>query len=65
MIWDDLAGGRRTGASQAAVCDAIPRLVEAGVLRPITQSRRDVTWATGQVLDEADVLQDRLGYPSS
>ncbi|MCL2467331.1 MAG: Fic family protein [Micrococcales bacterium] len=56
---------RLTGASSAAVYDAVSRLVAAGVLRPITQSRRDVTWAAGEVLDEADALQDRLRHPLS
>lgn len=51
---------RLTGASQARAYAAIDRLVDAGVLRLITQSRRDMTWAAGEVLDEADLLVDRL-----
>jgi len=30
------------------------------VLRRITASRRDAAWAAGDVLDEADLLVDRL-----
>ena len=51
---------RLTGASPARAYVAIERLVEAEVLRPITQSRRDMTWAAGEVLDEADLMVDRL-----
>jgi Fic family protein len=49
-----------TGASQARAYAAIERLVDAEVLRPITQSRRDMTWAAGEVLDEADLMVERL-----
>jgi Fic family protein len=49
-----------TGASQAAAYTAIERLVDAEVLRRITDSRRDMTWAAGEVLDEADLMVDRL-----
>ena len=49
-----------TGTSRARAYAAIERLVEADVLRPITQSRRDMTWAAGEVLDEADLMVERL-----
>ncbi|WP_251151358.1 Fic family protein [Cellulosimicrobium sp. Marseille-Q4280] len=51
---------RLTGASQARAYTAIERLVGDGVLRPITASKRDMTWAAGEVLDEADLMVDRL-----
>lgn len=51
---------RLTGASTTGAYGAINRLVDAGVLRPITQSKRDMTWAAGDVLDEADDLVSRL-----
>lgn len=51
---------RLTGASPSRVYAAVERLVEAQVLRPITQSKRDMTWAAGEVLDEADLMVDRL-----
>lgn len=51
---------RMTGASPARAYAAIERLVDAEVLRPITQSRRDMTWAAGDVLDEADLMVERL-----
>lgn len=53
---------RLTGASQARAYAAIDRLEEAGVLRRITESRRDMTWAAGDVLDEADLMVDRLRF---
>ncbi|GIG23959.1 Fic family protein [Cellulomonas denverensis] len=51
---------RMTGASPARAYAAIERLVDAEVLRPITQSRRDMAWAAGDVLDEADLMVERL-----
>ncbi len=54
---------RLTGASQARAYATVERLVEADVLRPITQSRRDMAWAAGEVLDEADLMVDRLRFP--
>lgn len=51
---------RLTGTSVAGAYKAIDRLVEAGVLRPLTQSQRYMTWAAGDVLDEADDLVSRL-----
>ncbi|PWJ50276.1 Fic family protein [Quadrisphaera granulorum] len=51
---------RLTGASAARAYVAIERLVEAEVLRPITASKRGAAWAAGDVLDEADLLVDRL-----
>lgn len=53
---------RLTGASQARAYAAIERLEEAGVLRRITASRRDMAWAAGDVLDEADLMVDRLRF---
>lgn len=51
---------RLTGVTPSRAYAAVERLVEADVLRPITQSRRDMTWAAGDVLDEADLMVDRL-----
>ncbi|MEP7763053.1 Fic family protein [Sanguibacter sp. 25GB23B1] len=51
---------RLTGASQARAYATIERLVDADVLRLITQSKRDMAWAAGEVLDEADLMVDRL-----
>jgi Fic family protein len=53
---------RLAGVSTARAYVAIERLVEAKVLRPITESKRDMTWAAGEVLDEADLLVDRLRF---
>lgn len=51
---------RLTDASQSAAYEAIGRLEGAGVLRRITESERNMTWAAAAVLDEADVLLDRI-----
>jgi hypothetical protein len=48
--------------SPARACAAVARLVEAEVLRPITESKRDMTWAAGEVLDEAHLMVDRLRF---
>ncbi|ADG73073.1 filamentation induced by cAMP protein Fic [Cellulomonas flavigena DSM 20109] len=53
---------RLTGVSTARAYAAIGRLEEAGVLRRITESRRDMAWAAGDVLDEADLMMDRLRF---
>lgn len=53
---------RLTGASQPRAYAAIERLEEAGVLRRITESKRDMAWAAGDVLDEADLMVDRLRF---
>lgn len=53
---------RLAGVSTARAYAAIERLVEAEVLRPITESKRDMTWAAGEVLDEADLMVDRLRF---
>lgn len=58
---DDVA--RLTGASTARVYRALSTLEAAGVLRRLTESRRNLTWAAGEVLDEADVMLDRLRAP--
>ncbi|MDR1078929.1 MAG: Fic family protein [Propionibacteriaceae bacterium] len=51
-----------TEVSQASAYRAIDSLVEAGVLRPITESKRNQAWAAGAVLDEAEALIRRLAW---
>lgn len=51
---------RLTGASQSRAYIALERLAEAGVIRPITESQRDKAWAAGEVLDEAELMVERL-----
>lgn len=53
---------RLTGASQPRAYATIERLEAAGVLRRITESKRDMAWAAGDVLDEADLMVDRLRF---
>lgn len=40
--------------------DAIGRLVETGILRPLTDRRRNQVWGAGAVLDELDDLGTRI-----
>ena len=49
------------GTSERTAFTAIDRLVEAGVLVEITGNRRDRVWMAGDVFDELDRLQDRIG----
>lgn len=51
---------RLTGASTPRAYATVSRLEEAGVLRPITQSRRNMTWVAADVVDEADSMLERL-----
>ena len=52
----------REAAVSARAYATIERLAAAGVLRPIAASKRDMAWAAGDVLDEADVMVDRLRF---
>jgi Fic family protein len=51
----DLIGGPTSG-----VYDAVERLHEAGVLRPLTDRKRDQVWGAGAILDELDDLSARI-----
>ena len=57
---DDVA--RLTGASTARVYRALHALEDRGILRRITESRRHMTWAAADVLDEAEIMLDRLRF---
>jgi Fic family protein len=59
-VIDASLAARLAGVSQAAAYRAINDLLGAGVLRPITESRRNRAWAAGAVLDEAEALIRRL-----
>lgn len=48
------------GVSSTAAYDALGRLVEAGILHELTQSKRDRAWAATDVLAEIDALNARL-----
>jgi hypothetical protein len=49
------------GASPSATYSAIARLHDAGVLRPLTNRKRDQVWGAGLVLDEIEDLGVRIG----
>lgn len=51
-------------APRSSVFTAIGRLHEAGVLRPLTDRKRDQVWGAGAVLDELDDLGLRIARAS-
>jgi Fic family protein len=48
------------GASSSAVSVALNRLLAAGVLRPLTDRKRDQVWGAAAVLDELEALNVRI-----
>jgi Fic family protein len=52
-------------ASRSSVFTAINRLHEAGVLRPLTDRKRDQVWGAGDILDELDDLSARIARAST
>lgn len=53
-----------TGAPRSSVFAAIARLHEAGVLRPLTDRRRNQVWGAAAILDELDDLGARIARAS-
>jgi len=51
----------RVGGATSAVYRAVDVLVEAGVLRPLTARRRNQVWGVGDLLDELEDLNARIG----
>ncbi len=49
-----------SSAPVSSIYAAIQRLHEAGVLRPLTDRKRDQVWGAGSVLDELDDLSVRI-----
>ncbi len=54
-----------TGAPRSSVFTAINRLHDAGILRPLTDRKRDQIWAAGAILDELDDLSARIADASA
>jgi Fic family protein len=54
-----------TGAPRSSVFAAIKRLHDAGILRPLTDRRRDQIWGAGAILDELDDLGARIADASA
>jgi hypothetical protein len=46
----------------SSVYTAIERLQEAGVLRPLTERKRNQVWGASLILDELDDLGARIGH---
>lgn len=49
------------GGGTSALYRGVDRLVEAGVLRPLTARKRNQVWGVGDMLDELDDLSARIG----
>ncbi len=52
---------QRVGGATSAVYRAVDALAEAGVLRPLTDRRRNQVWGVGDMLDELEDLSVRIG----
>jgi Fic family protein len=48
-------------APRSSVFAAISRLQDAGILRPLTERKRDQVWGAGPILDELEDLSVRIG----
>jgi fido (protein-threonine AMPylation protein) len=57
--------GDAIDAPRSSVFAAIDRLRDAGVLRPLTDRKRDQVWGAGAILDELDDLGLRIGRASN
>jgi len=49
------------GVGTSALYRGVDRLVQAGVLRPLTTRKRNQVWGVGDTLDELDDLSSRIG----
>lgn len=52
-------------APRSSVFAAIKRLHDVGVLRPLTNRKRDQVWGASAILDELDDLSVRIGHASN
>jgi hypothetical protein len=52
-------------APRSSVFAAINQLHRAGVLRPLTDRKRDQVWGAGAILDELDDLSARIARASA
>jgi len=57
---DAETAARLIGASTSSTYSAIEQLLAAGVLHPVTQSKRNLAWAATDVMDEIESLNLRL-----
>lgn len=49
-----------TGASDTSLYDALERLAGAGVIRELTNRKRDQVWGAAPILDELEDLSMRI-----
>jgi Fic family protein len=54
---------KETKAPQSSVYESIERLHTAGILRPLTERKRNQVWGASGVLDELEDLQVRIAAP--
>lgn len=52
---------QEVGGATSALYRAVEALVDAGVLRPLTDRKRNQVWGVGDMLDELDDLSVRIG----
>jgi hypothetical protein len=52
-------------APRSSIFAAINRLQDAGVLRPLTERKRDQVWGASLILDELEDLSVRIGRAAS
>lgn len=57
-------GVAATGKSKPAINGAIPELVEAGVLRPLSESKRNRAWEANELLDLIVDLEEGVNPPT-
>ena len=60
-VLTDRTAAALAGSSVRRIYDALDRLTDANVLDEITGKRRDRIWVVGDVLDELDRLEERIG----
>jgi hypothetical protein len=58
-VFEARSAARIAGVAESSVYAALERLTHAGVITPITQSKRSRAWAAAEVLDEVDRLNNR------
>jgi Fic family protein len=63
-VLTDRSAAEVAGASARRAADALVQLDEVGVLTEITGQRRNRVWVVGDVLDELDRLEARIGRRS-
>ncbi|MCC3292409.1 Fic family protein [Arthrobacter sp. zg-Y1110] len=64
-VFDAETAAGIAGVATPSIYGALDRLTEAGVLHPLTKSKRYRAWAATEVLDEVERLTKRLSVPAA